>query len=81
MMWLELGAGQSKVYFPGGLKVSIQSGDKAVYIGTIRYHRDEFFNITKTRIVDDYGRANAEFKKQFGTKVALRKSLATAVSR
>jgi hypothetical protein len=64
---------------PGDLRATLRSGDKAVYIGTIRYHRDEFFTISRVQIVDDYGRANAEFKKKFGSKYSLRKTLLTAV--
>ena len=68
-----------KVFFPGGLKVSVKPGDKAVYIGTVQYHRNEFFDITKVAIVDDYERANTEFKKKFGKKHTLRKALLTSV--
>lgn len=68
----------NKAYFPGGAKVTIQPADKAVYVGTIQYHRDEFFNVNKVVIVDDYERANTEFKKKFGTRHTLRKSLLTA---
>lgn len=66
---------QNRLIFPGGYKVSIKSGDKAVYIGTLQYHRNEFFDITKMIVVDDYERANAEFKKKYGAKYSLRKAL------
>jgi hypothetical protein len=69
----------NKAYFPGGLKISLKPGDKAVYVGTVQYHRNEFFVVTKVAIVDDYDRANAEFKKKFGTKFPLRKALLTTV--
>jgi hypothetical protein len=78
-LWLEFGRGSSKAYFPGGLKVSLQPGDKAVYIGTVRYYRNEFWDFTKVSIVDDYSRANTEFRKQFGTRIPLRKALVTPV--
>lgn len=79
MMYLNLsGAGDmDRAYLPGGMKVDIRPGDKAVYIGTIQYHRNEFFEITKVVIVDDYARANAEFRKEFGSRHALRKALLT----
>lgn len=78
MMYLDLGGSEmNRAYFPGGLKVSIKPGDKAVYIGTVQYHRNEFFEVTKVAIVDDYERANAEFKKKFGTRISLHKSLLT----
>jgi hypothetical protein len=80
MMYLDLGGKEmNRAYFPGGLKVSLKPGDKAVYVGTVQYHRNEFFEITKAAIVDDYDRANAEFKKKFGTKTPLRKTLLTPV--
>ena len=80
MMYLDLGGREmNRAYFPGGLKVSIKPGDKAVYVGTVQYHRNEFFEVTKAAIVDDYDRANAEFKKKFGAKYPLRKALLTPV--
>jgi hypothetical protein len=59
----------------GVLRVDVKPGDRAVYIGTIRYQRDEFFG-TKATVRDDYAKANAEFKKKFGAQHTLRKSLA-----
>lgn len=80
MLYLDLGGEETnRAYFPGGLKVSIKPGEKAVYIGTVRYQRNEFFEITKANIVDDYERANAEFKKKFGTRYPLHKALLTPV--
>jgi len=79
VLWLEIGRGQNKAYFPGGLKVPVKTGDKAVYVGTVRYYRDEFWNFSKVTIVDDYDRANAEYRKKFGTKIPLRKALLTPV--
>jgi len=75
MIWLEIGRGMNKAYFPGGLRVPLKTGDKAVYVGTVRYYRDEFWNFSKVAIVDDYDRANAEYRKKFGTKIPLRKAL------
>jgi hypothetical protein len=79
MLWLEIGRGSNKVYFPGGLRVALKPGDKAVYVGTVRYQRDEFWNFKKVTIVDDYDRANAEYRKKFGTRIPLRKALVTPV--
>lgn len=80
MLYLELGGREmNRVYFPGGMKVSIKPGDKAVYVGTVQYHRDEFFDIKKVAILDDYDRVNAEYKKKFGSKQPLRKALLTTV--
>jgi hypothetical protein len=80
MMYLDLGGSEiNKAYFPGGLKVALKPGDKAVYVGTVRYHRNEFFEITKASIIDDYDATSAEFKKKFGAKYPLRKALVTTV--
>ncbi len=80
MLYLDLGGEEmNRAYFPGGLKVSLKPGEKAVYIGTVRYNRNEFFEITKASIIDDYDRANAEFKKKFGTRYPLHKALLTPV--
>ncbi len=76
MMYLSLGHGMpDQAYFPGGLEAHIKPGDKAVYIGTIRYHRNEFFEVTGSEIIDDYKRVNTEFKKTFGEEYPLRKAL------
>ncbi len=69
----------TRVYFPGGMKIAIKPGEKAVYIGTIQYHRNEFFEISRITIVDDYDRANAEFRKTYGAKFSLHKALVTPV--
>lgn len=67
------------VNLPGGVKIELRSNDKAVYIGTIRYTRNEYFDITRAEINDDYDRANAAFKKKFGVKYNLRKALAAPI--
>lgn len=63
----------------GLFRVDARPGDKAVYIGTIRYQRDEFFGTTKVMVRDDYASANAEFQRRFGKSTSLRKSLAVPV--
>ncbi len=54
----------------------INATDKAVYVGTLRLHRDEFNEVTKAEILDHYTRASVEFKKKFGTSAVLRKAIA-----
>lgn len=58
------------------MEFDIRPNDKAIYIGTLRMHRDEFHEVTKTEILDDYTAASAEFKKRFGGSMVLRKGLA-----
>lgn len=76
MIYLSLGDGPpDPAYFPGGFKVEIDHDDKAVYIGTIRYHRNDFFEVERVEIADDYERVKAEFEREFGKEHPLRKSL------
>jgi hypothetical protein len=60
-------------------RVDIRPGDRAVYIGTIQYYRDEFFSTEKVVVKDDYAAANAEFQRRFGRGVTLRRALAVPV--
>jgi|KBSMisStandDraft_5_1062788.scaffolds.fasta_scaffold01310_20 hypothetical protein len=76
VLFLDFGGDtQQRAYFPGGLQVDARPGDRAVYIGTLRYHRDEFFEVSRVTVVDDYAEANAEFTRKFGSRHVLRKSL------
>lgn len=63
----------------GAFRVDLKPGDRAVYIGTIQYYRDEFFSTEKVVVKDDYAAANAEFQRKFGKSVTLRKALAVTV--
>lgn len=73
------GSSMNRAYFPGRLRVALRPGDRAVYIGTLRYHRDEFFEITKVTVVDEFKEANTEFARKFGTGQNLRKALMAPV--
>jgi hypothetical protein len=59
----------------GLFRVDVKPGDRAVYIGTLRYTRDEFFD-TEASVRDDFAKAKAEFEKRFGKSLTLRKALA-----
>lgn len=69
------GGGAEKAVLPSGYKINIRPGDRAVYIGTIKYYRDEFFTVRRVEIIDDYEKENAAFRKKFGRKIVLRKAL------
>jgi hypothetical protein len=78
IVFLDMGGNsQQKAYFPGGFQLTTKPGDRAVYVGTLRYHRDEFFEIQRITVVDEYPQANAEFQTKFGKGQALRKALLT----
>ena len=80
MLFLDIGGSSpQKAYFPGGFQVAAKPGDRAVYVGTLRYHRDEFFEVTRITVVDEYREANAEFEAKFGKGQTLRKALLARV--
>ena len=57
------------------IEVDIRPGDKAVYVGTLRLHRDEFHEVTKAELRDDYNEAMAEYRKRFAGEPLPRKAL------
>lgn len=59
---------------PAGFQVNIRPSDRAIYLGTLRYHRDEFFRITQVEVVDEYPKELAEFAKRFGPLTELRRA-------
>jgi hypothetical protein len=66
---------QTELLFPAPAELDIRPSDKAIYIGTLRLHRDEFHEVTRAEVRDDFAAANAEFKKKFGAGASLRKAL------
>ena len=80
MMFLAFDGGDiDQAYFPGGYRISINPEDDAVYIGTLRYYRNEFMQISKVDVIDQYEAANKEFVQKFGTSPSLRKALLVPV--
>lgn len=61
-----------EIKLPGGLRYTLNPDDRAVYVGTVRYHRDDYNTITKTEVVDDYARVNREFVARYGAGLKLR---------
>ena len=72
---------QTELMFPSPAELDIRPGDKAIYIGTLRMHRDEFHEVTKAEIRDDYAAALADYKKKFGSAPPPRKALLKSVKR
>jgi hypothetical protein len=66
---------EARIEIPGGLRYDIRSGDKAIYVGTLRLRRDEFNEVIKADVIDEYEAAAAEFKKRFGPGTTLRKAV------
>ena len=62
-----------RLILPGGLKYEVQPSDRAIYIGTLRYHRDDYNAITKVDLLDEFDKAKKAFVKQHGATVKLRR--------
>lgn len=67
-------------YLPANFLVKLKDDDKAMYIGTIKYHRDELFRITKTEIIDEYDKILPLVKIKFGEDVIMRKAMVIPVN-
>lgn len=68
------GVDMAQMKLPGGLTYTISPRHKAVYIGTVRYYRDDYNAITKVRLIDDYKNTNRRFIKKFGKKIKLHRA-------
>jgi hypothetical protein len=66
---------QTELLFPAPIPFEIRPGDTAVYIGTLRLYRDEFHEVTKAEVRDDYGEAGAQFRNKFPGAPLPRKAL------
>lgn len=44
---------QDRLWFPGGWYFDVPAGASAVYIGTLRFHRNDFNAITRVEVVDE----------------------------
>lgn len=66
---------QSELVFPAPIELDLRPGDKAVYIGTLRMHRDEFHEVTKAELRDDYAVAMNEYRGRFAGEPLPRKAL------
>jgi hypothetical protein len=66
---------QTELLFPAPLELDIRPGDAAIYVGTLRLHRDEFHEVTRAEVRDDYARAAAEYRAKFPGAPLPRKAL------
>ena len=65
----------TELLFPGPIEFDIRPDDRAIYVGTLRLHRDEFHEVTQAEIFDQFPTAYVEFTKKFGAGLPLRKAL------
>lgn len=74
MLYLD-STSMDRAWLPGGFSFTPPANAKAVYIGTVRYTRDDFWNITQVHIIDEYKEARTEFEEYFGKSIHLEKAL------
>ena len=73
------GHDQVELLFPAPIALDIRPGDRAVYVGTLRLHRDEFHEVTKVELLDQYAAASTEFHRRFPGSLPPRKALLRGV--
>lgn len=66
---------QDRIWLPGGMYFDVPKDTQAVYIGTLRYTRDDFNDVKKIEVIDEYKKTLAEFKKRFGRKATMKRAL------
>lgn len=78
-IWMDMkSTGMEKMVIPAGYRIDIRPDDRAVYIGTLLYHRDEFFSAENVEVIDEYTKESATFRKKFGDAIKLRKAMVGA---
>ncbi len=68
---------ERKVVFPIRYRLDVKPDDRAIYIGTLRFHRDEFGSVTKVELLDEYDQALQGYRARFGNGPHLRKAIPT----
>lgn len=68
-------AQQERLWFPGGYYFDVPSGAGAVYIGTLRYTRNDFNTITKVEVIDERQDVVEALKKTGGSPLQVQTSL------
>tara|TARA_R110002049_G_scaffold124479_1_gene279986 strand:- start:68696 stop:69286 length:591 start_codon:yes stop_codon:yes gene_type:complete len=56
---------QDKLWFPGGFYFDVPENVSAIYIGTLRYTRNEFNTIESAEVVDEYNQTLTELSESF----------------
>lgn len=54
------------LYLPSQYTFAVEPKDKAIYIGTWRYHRNEFNQIKKVEYIDEYAQALRDYRQFVG---------------
>jgi hypothetical protein len=66
---------RAELLFPVPAEIDVRPGDRAIYIGTLRLHRDEFHEVTKVELLDHYAAAATAFHRRFPGSLPPRKAL------
>jgi len=61
------------------MKIDIRPDDAAVYIGTIKFYRDEYFSAKKIELIDEFSSIREDFQKKFGNSIKIRRVAPVAV--
>jgi hypothetical protein len=69
------GMTHTELLFPAPIEFDVRPGDAAIYVGTLRLHRDEFHEVTKAEVRDEYAEASAQFRSKFPGAPMPRKAL------
>ena len=64
-----------RIWLPGGLYFDVPENAAAVYIGTLRYTRNAFNDITAVQVRNEYQDAVNLFRAKYGSHTVLTKSL------
>ena len=67
--------GVDSVTLPGGLVTATHPTAQVVYVGTVRYRRDDFYTITDVRVLDRYAQAAAAVRSRYGSSTTIAKGL------
>ncbi len=59
-------------------KIAIQAGDQVIYVGRLRFKRDEFNNFKGLQVIDESGVDLKAIRDKLGATVKVRKVLVTA---
>ncbi|AEG94304.1 hypothetical protein [Ramlibacter tataouinensis] len=60
---------------PVPLELDIQPADQALYLGTVRMHRDVYHTLLRVEVLDQQSQAQEEFSRRFGPQARMRKAL------
>jgi hypothetical protein len=63
-MLLDMG-GRDTLLFPGGFYFDVPEGAEVIYIGTLRYTRNDFNSITRIEVIDDRGKLKSQLPKKY----------------